>query len=55
MGRYPDFFYDDEHFDPCEGCSDYVDGYCLSDGGCCPILDQEGFENILEKFGVTDK
>ena len=56
MGYYPEFYYDDEPCDPCEGCSDYVDGFCISCGGCgMPAMSQEEFENIREKLGVTDK
>lgn len=56
MSRYPEFFYDDESCDPCEGCSDYVDGICTSDGGCSvSVLSQDEFEEIREMLGVTDK
>ena len=55
MGNYPDFFYDDLPYDPCDGCSDCVDGLCLSDGGCCPILSQDEFEEILQMLVVVLK
>ena len=52
MGRYPDFFYDYEPFDPCEGCLDYVDGRCSSDGGCAfsTLSDVELIELYGEQY-----
>ena len=56
MGRYPDFFYDDEACDPCEGCGDYVNGDCISDGACsASIVPQDVVEELQKKFGVTVK
>ena len=25
---------------PCNGCEDYKDGKCISNGGCCSLIEQ---------------
>ena len=62
MARYPDFFYEDLSYDPCEGCTDYIRGFgnignfCNSDGGCSRAnLSQDELEELLEMFEVPDK
>ena len=38
-------FWDDRTYNldinPCEGCSDYVNGICISDGGCGSDNDED--------------
>lgn len=42
-------FWDDRthelEINPCEGCHDYVDGICISDGGCAKERMEENGDN----------
>ena len=52
-------FWDDRthelEINPCEGCEDYQNGECISNGGCASVKDEQEVKEMEEKIIALDR